>query len=208
MTQRNRLAGETDSPAQQTSSALVCSATMQAPLAMVAIAAALAGCVAPAPSPGADQQGAAIAQAAVSPLADLNIVQAPIPPVLSEAMGAPYATPPDTACEVLASQLRALDAVLAVDLDTPMPGGESNPVERAAQLLGQAATDSVRGAAESVVPLRSWVRRLSGAERYSKEVAAAITAGTVRRAYLKGIAQARGCASPPAPRTAASAPQR
>lgn len=182
---------------------------MQATLAMVAVVALLASCAAPAgPSPGADQQGAAIAQAAVSPLVDLNIVQAPIPPVLSEAMSAPYATPPDTGCEALAGQLRALDAVLGVDLDTPMPGGESNPVERAAQLLGQAATDSVRGAAESVVPLRSWVRRLSGAERYSKEVAAAITAGTVRRAYLKGIAQARGCASPPAPRAAAPAAQR
>lgn len=155
------------------------------------------------------KQGAALAQAAVTPLSDLNIVQAPIPPVLAEAMRAPYAVPPaDGGCDALAAQVRALDAVLAVDLDTPMPTGEFNPIERAAQLLGTAATDSVRGAAESVVPLRSWVRRLTGAERYSKEVAAAIAAGTVRRGYLKGIAQTRGCASPPAPRTTTSTAQR
>ena len=40
------------------------------------------------------------------------------------------------------------------------------------------------------------VRRLTGAERYSREVAAAIAAGTVRRAYLKGFGQSAGCAVP------------
>jgi hypothetical protein len=49
------------------------------------------------------------------------------------------------------------------------------------------------------VPFRGWVRKLSGAERYSKEVAAAIAAGTVRRAYLKGLGEAKGCAAPAAP---------
>jgi hypothetical protein len=37
------------------------------------------------------------------------------------------------------------------------------------------------------------VRKLSGAERYSREVAAAIAAGTIRRAFLKGMRQAAGC---------------
>lgn len=55
-------------------------------------------------------------------------------------------------------------------------------------------------AAEGIVPFRGWVRKLSGAERYAKEVAAAITAGTIRRAYLKGLGQAAGCAAPAAPR--------
>jgi hypothetical protein len=44
-----------------------------------------------------------------------------------------------------------------------------------------------------VVPYRGWVRKLTGAERYSKEVAAAIAAGTVRRAFLKGVVVTRGC---------------
>lgn len=45
------------------------------------------------------------------------------------------------------------------------------------------------------------MRKLTGAERYAKEVSAAIAAGTIRRAYLKGIGQAAGCAAPAAPRS-------
>jgi hypothetical protein len=37
------------------------------------------------------------------------------------------------------------------------------------------------------------VRQLSGAERYSKKVAAAIAAGAVRRGFLRGLIAARGC---------------
>ena len=43
--------------------------------------------------------------------------------------------------------------------------------------------------------------KLSGAERYSREVAAAIAAGTIRRAYLKGVGASTGCAAPAAPRS-------
>ena len=65
---------------------------------------------------------------------------------------------------------------------------------------GGAAVGALRGAAEGVVPFRGWVRKLSGAERYSKDVAAAIAAGTIRRAFLKGLGQAAGCTAPAAPR--------
>jgi hypothetical protein len=44
------------------------------------------------------------------------------------------------------------------------------------------------------------VRKLTGAERYSREVAAAISAGTIRRAYLKGLGASAGCDAPAAPR--------
>jgi hypothetical protein len=53
-----------------------------------------------------------------------------------------------------------------------------------------------------VVPFRSWVRKLSGAERYSRDVSAAIAAGIVRRSYLKGVGQVRGCEAPAAPAAA------
>ena len=43
------------------------------------------------------------------------------------------------------------------------------------------------GAASDVIPFRGWIRKLSGAERHDKYVQAAITAGAVRRAYLKGL---------------------
>ena len=57
----------------------------------------------------------------------------------------------------------------------------------------------VRHTAEGLIPFRGWVRKLSGAERYSKQVLDAITAGIIRRAYLKGLGQAKGCTAPAAP---------
>lgn len=130
-----------------------------------------------------------VAEAVTTPLSDLNLVNAPIPQSLVHAQNGPYAVPEDSSCGALLSEVSALDADLGPDLDTP--ASESNPslVERGSDL----AVGVVRKTAEGVVPYRRWVRKLSGAERYSKQVAAAIAAGTVRRAFLKGMAQAKGC---------------
>ena len=154
-------------------------------IALVAALLAVAGCAST--SPDATQQ------AVTTPLHDLNVVHAEIPPVLVSAEKAPYALPADRDCAALAADVQALDAVLGADLDTPVT--DKNP-----SLIERGATDALRSAAEGVIPFRGWVRRLSGAERYSRQVAAAIAAGTVRRAYLKGLAQAGGCAAPAAPR--------
>jgi hypothetical protein len=131
--------------------------------------------------------------AATTPLSDLNVVRADIPPVLAAAQKAPYTAPADKSCAALATDVQALDAALGADLDTPATG--SNP-----SLIERGANDALRNTAEGVIPFRGWVRKLSGAERYSREVAAAIAAGTIRRAYLKGIATAGACAPPAAPR--------
>lgn len=134
-----------------------------------------------------------VRDAATTPLSDLNVVRADIPAVLAAAQKAPYAVPADKACAALAGDVQALDAVLGADLDTPATG--SNP-----SLIERGAADALKSAAEGAIPFRGWVRKLSGAERYSREVAAAIAAGTARRAYLKGIAQAGACAPPAGPR--------
>jgi hypothetical protein len=135
-----------------------------------------------------------VRDAATTPLSDLNVVRADIPPVLAAAQKAPYAVPADKACAALATDVQALDAALGADLDTPATGANPSLIERG-------AADALRNTAEGVIPFRGWVRKLSGAERYSRDVAAAIAAGTIRRAYLKGIAQAGGCAAPAAPRS-------
>jgi len=155
-----------------------------------------------APSDAVSRTGASIAQAAATPLNDLNLVNAPIPTVLIEAQRAPYGEPPDSTCAGIEAQVIALDAVLGADLDVPPTPANPSLIERGVGLVSQTTTQQVRGAAESVVPFRSWVRRLSGAERYSREVAAAIAAGTVRRSYLKGMGVVRGCTAPAAPATA------
>ena len=92
--------------------------------------------------------------------------------------------------------IQALDAVLGADLDTHVTAANPSLVDRG----GDAAGGALRGAAEGIVPFRGRVRKLSGAERYAKEVAAAIAAGTIRRAYLKGLDQAAACTAPAAPR--------
>ena len=136
-----------------------------------------------------DQQKAAAT--AATPLSDLNLVNAPIPDVLAAAQGAPYRLPDDLSCAALKADIAALDAVLGADLDTPPTDNNPSLIERGGGLVASAAQRSVEGA----IPFRGWVRKLSGAERYSKQVAAAIAAGTVRRAFLKGIAQAQRCSA-------------
>lgn len=138
--------------------------------------------------------------AASAPLNDLNLVRADIPPILSAAQKAPYAIPADHSCSALGVEIQLLDAVLGADLDTPPTPSNAGLVERGSDAAGKAAVGAVRSAAEDLVPFRSWVRKLSGAERYSREVAAAIAAGTIRRAFLKGLGQAAQCAAPAAPR--------
>jgi hypothetical protein len=155
--------------------------------ALLAAALAAAGCASSAPTEAG--------KAAATPLNDLNVVRADIPPVLVAAQKAPYALPADRGCAALAADVQALDAVLGADLDAPSTAANPSLIERG-------ATDALRGAAEGVIPFRGWVRMLTGAERYSREVAAAIAAGTVRRAYLKGLAQAAACGAPAAPRAA------
>ena len=158
-----------------------------------------AGAAGDAPDAASKRQ-AQISEAATTPLSDLNLVRAEIPPVLVAAQRSPYAPPLDRTCPALAADVQALDAVLGPDLDTPPSPNNPGLVERGGNALGNAAVGALRGAAEGVVPFRGWVRKLSGAERYSKDVAAAIAAGTIRRAYLKGVALSSGCAAPAGPR--------
>jgi len=137
--------------------------------------------------------------AAEAPLKDLNVVRADIPWILKDAQKAPYAIPIDHSCSALASEIRSLDEVLGADLDMPPSDSNAGYIERGTAVVGQESVSAVRRTAEALVPFRSWVRRLTGAERYSREVVAAITAGTVRRAFLKGLGEAAQCSPPAAP---------
>ncbi|WP_457445931.1 hypothetical protein [Roseateles sp. P5_E4] len=135
-----------------------------------------------------------VANAATTPLSDLNVVRAEIPDVLKAAAAAPYAMPADTSCGGLAAGIRALDEVLGPDLDAPHTSGNPGLLDRG----GDAATGALQRTAEGVIPFRGWVRKLSGAERYAHQVSAAITAGGVRRGYLRGLSAAKACTAKPA----------
>ncbi len=135
-----------------------------------------------------------VTTAATTPLSDLNLVNAPIPETLVTAQQAPYALPASMDCAVIAADIRKLDEVLGPDLDAPVSEANRGLVERGAEGVGNAAVGALQRTAEGVVPFRGWVRKLTGAERYSKRVAAAIAAGTVRRGFLKGLGAAQKCA--------------
>lgn len=156
-------------------------------LAAIALAASLAAML----SACASDHGARVGEAATTPLSDLNLVNAPIPDTLKAAQKAPYAVPADLRCPALAADVHALDEVLGADLDQRPAENDPGLVERG----GDAALGALQKTAEGLVPFRGWVRKLSGAERYSRQVKAAVTAGTVRRGFLRGLAHANGCSA-------------
>lgn len=141
-----------------------------------------------------------ITEAVTSPLSDLNLIRTEIMPVLLAAVKGPYQIPADKTCEGLAAEVKALDLILGADLDAAVVTGEMGLLEQGQSEVGKAAIGALRGAAEGVIPFRSWIRRFSGAEQHSKDLAAAVAAGIVRRAYLKGLGQAIACQPPAAPR--------
>jgi len=142
-----------------------------------------------------------LAGAATTPLSDLNLLRTKIPAVLLTALHAPYAPPMDGTCAGLAAEVQALDAALGEDLDGPKAPSPSL-AERGRAEVDEAAVGAVKSSAEALIPFRGWVRKLTGAERASRQVTRAIAAGIVRRAYLKGLGQAQGCPPPAAPRPA------
>lgn len=150
----------------------------------------------PSPSPVSAER---ISNAATAPLSDLNLIRTKIPEVLKAAQKAPYVLPEGRGCADLAAEVRLLDAALGADLDTSSSADNPSLLERGSDEAGNAAIGALKSASQGLIPFRGWVRKLSGAERYSKQVAAAIAAGSVRRAYLKGLGQAQGCLAPAAP---------
>lgn len=136
-----------------------------------------------------------VADAVTSPISDLNIIRAKIPPVLLEANDAPFAIPDDHSCDGLAENIADLDAVLETNHKDTNANGKPGLVENGKTAAGGAAVDALRRTTEGFVPFRGWVRKLSGAERHSKLVANAIASGLIRRAFLKGFSVALKCPS-------------
>ncbi len=133
--------------------------------------------------------------AVATPLSDLNLLSAAIPAVLAAAQRAPYGLPAAQDCASLALDIRALDEVLGPDIDAPVSDNHPGLLERGAEAGSGAAVGALQRTAEGVIPFRGWIRKLSGAERHSRQVTAAITAGGVRRAFLKGLRASRSCGS-------------
>lgn len=159
-----------------------------------ASATALASALAATPLAARTQVGGDpnVVDVARTPLTDLNLAKDPIPEVLLTAASAPYANPEASdgieECDAIGSSIAQIDAVLGPDLDVADAERDDISVGRIAQ-----------SAVGSLIPFRSIVREITGAADHQRQFEAAIAAGAIRRGYLKGVGEAKGCAYPARP---------
>ncbi|OCC23122.1 hypothetical protein MB02_13205 [Croceicoccus estronivorus] len=125
---------------------------------------------------------------AKTPLSDLNLSNDEIPELLVQARTDPYDTVGLSRCSAIIGAVSDLDAILGEDLDTAEARGRSLDPGRVAQW-----------AVGTFIPFRGLIRELSGAKAHERKFQDAIVAGMMRRAYLKGIGQQKGCRYPGRP---------
>jgi hypothetical protein len=131
---------------------------------------------------------------AESPLSDLNLVRQRIPPILLSAIKDPYARPVRPGCRALTAEIGRLYDALGRDFDDPTP-----PHDKSMTRSGGSGLRLMHSAAEWLIPYDGFVRTLSGAQRRDQHILDAINAGDARRAYLKGLGEARNCPPPASP---------
>ncbi|MCR5880046.1 hypothetical protein [Phenylobacterium sp. J367] len=164
--------------------------------ALILSGATLSACATSGPDGRVQTRGEAtredITGAVSAPLRDVNVLRSKIPVVLLKAMADPYERPPNTRCATLIALIQPIDQAMGADIDTPTTDEES-------LMSRETAYGAVASVASSAIPFRGFVRTLSGAERHDAFVQQAILAGSVRRAYLKGLGEAKGCKPPATP---------
>lgn len=130
-----------------------------------------------------------VGDVAMTPLKDLGITNKDIPEILVRAVFDPYLMEHMHTCNSITVEIMKLDEVLGDDYDAYAEGKGGIDVGRAAQ-----------GLVGSIIPFRGLVREVSGAAGKDREMQAAITAGMVRRGFLKGVGSQQGCEVPARPR--------
>lgn len=120
------------------------------------------------------------------PLSDFNIKKDEVPEVLVAARQKPYALTGLKKCPAIAAEVAKLNAVLGDDIDVARDDGNSTIS------MGNIAKSLVG----SLIPFGGVIREISGANAQQRKWNEAIYAGSVRRAYLKGVGEQRGCKYP------------
>ncbi|NWG53683.1 MAG: hypothetical protein HXY28_08195 [Hydrogenophilaceae bacterium] len=169
---------------------------------------AMTGCASSSGSRDDDSRGdrtrRGFADAATSPLRDVGLIRPDIPEIL-EQLKYPYSTTNLVGgCPTILYEIGQLDAVLGEE--DFQPPEERTMTQRGADEASNAAVNAAGDVAGDAVPFRSWVRRLSGAQRAQRRYAEAISMGQTRRAFLRGYGASLGCRAvvpaPPPPETA------
>ena len=108
--------------------------------------------------------------------------------VLVEASLDPYEHESLRTCNDIRAEIAAIDRILGADFDTAEASDRDISAGRIARTL-----------VRSFIPFRRIIREISGAEDRERQIEIAVTASMVRRGYLKGLGQARGCDYPSRP---------
>ena len=137
----------------------------------------------------AQQEEPDVRDVAETPLEDIGAKTDEIPVVLNNAVSDPYASEGLATCNDIVAEIARLDTVLGEDYD--IAGKQDTGLS-----VGKAA----KGVVGSIIPFRGIVREVSGAAGDERKARAAWTAGMVRRGYLKGLGQSRGCDYPARPK--------
>jgi hypothetical protein len=132
------------------------------------------------------------------PLSDLNMKKNEIPPILIAAREQPYTLAGMRTCRAIQNQVGQLNAVLGDDIDI---GTEKTRGEKRGNTVGSVAKSVITG----FIPFNGVIREVSGAAANERQWQVALYAGASRRAFLKGIGQARGCPYPARAATAQDA---
>jgi hypothetical protein len=137
---------------------------------------ALCACVTqPMPKPG---DGADVGRAVQQPMRDLSLVRDEAPAVLTRAWDGPYRTAPSDTCATLQQEVAELDGALGPDLaDAATPANK----DLSPDSLASGAVESAVG-----IPFRGIVRTITGAAQRDRKLQAVVSAGMVRRGFLKG----------------------
>lgn len=126
------------------------------------------------------------------PVEDVGIDKKEIPANLLRIQDKPYSLAGIKTCAQIRSAIGDMDAVLGEDLDIV---NEADRDEKRKATAGRVGGMIVN----SIIPFRSVIREISGAAAQERRYNAAVYAGVVRRSFLKGIGQQRGCKYPSAP---------
>lgn len=126
---------------------------------------------------------------AQTPLEDVGLSKEDISQILLAAAENPYAAVGNGQCNALIGEIAKLDNILGDDYDIA--------ADKEGGINTKKAAKSVVG---SIIPFRGVVREISGAAGNERKAEAAIAAGMVRRGYLKGLGEAKGCPYPARPK--------
>jgi hypothetical protein len=125
---------------------------------------------------------------AMTPVTDLNLAKDEVPAVLLAAVADPYTSTSVSDCRAIETSIAELDAVLGPDMDIVVEEGDRLSTGRMAKSV-----------VASFIPFRGILREITGAAEQERDWRAAIYAGSVRRGFLKGLGQQKGCAYPARP---------